>query len=78
VVTGRNPDGIALAVKAIKMVEEEAHTANLTQRIKVLLNVPDTPPQESAGSASNAEAKSEEAEAGMDDVEEELEVEGEK
>jgi exosome complex component RRP4 len=77
VVTGRNADGIALAVKAIKMVEEEAHTANLTQRIKVLLNVPDTPPQESAGSVSGAETKAEE-EAGMDDVEEELEVEGEK
>ncbi|HEX7033902.1 MAG TPA: exosome complex RNA-binding protein Rrp4 [Nitrososphaera sp.] len=43
VVTGRTPEGIQLAVRAIKMVEEEAHTANLTQRIKVLLNVPDTP-----------------------------------
>jgi exosome complex component RRP4 len=42
VVTGRKPEGIELAVKAIKMVEEEAHTSNLTQRIKVLLNVPDT------------------------------------
>ena len=27
------------------MVEEEAHTANLTQRVKVLLNVPRRPPQ---------------------------------
>jgi len=26
-----------LAVKAIKMVEEEAHTANLTQRVKDML-----------------------------------------
>jgi hypothetical protein len=42
VVTGRNKDGIDLAVKAIKVVEEEAHTSNLTQRIKALLNVPDT------------------------------------
>ena len=42
VVTGRNQDGIDLAVKAIKVVEEEAHTSNLTQRIKALLNVPDT------------------------------------
>jgi exosome complex component RRP4 len=42
VVTGRNHDGIDLAVKAIKVVEEEAHTSNLTQRIKALLNVPDT------------------------------------
>jgi exosome complex component RRP4 len=77
VVTGRNPEGTMLAVKAIKMVEEEAHTANLTQRIKVLLNVPDTP-QESAGSAPASDAKPEEAGSGMDDVEEELEVEGEK
>jgi exosome complex component RRP4 len=44
VVTGRSQSGIELAVKAIKMVEEEAHTSNLTQRIKVLLNVPDTTP----------------------------------
>lgn len=44
VVTGRSQGGIGLAVKAIKMVEEEAHTSNLTQRIKVLLNVPDTTP----------------------------------
>ena len=77
VVTGRNPEGTMLAVKAIKMVEEEAHTANLTQRIKVLLNVPDTP-QESAVSAPASGAKSEEMGSGMDDVEEELEVEGEK
>ena len=45
VVTGRSPEGIELAVKAIKMVEDEAHTSNLTQRIKVLLNVPDTTQQ---------------------------------
>jgi exosome complex component RRP4 len=45
VVTGRSPEGIGLAVKAIKMVEDEAHTSNLTQRIKVLLNVTDTTPQ---------------------------------
>jgi exosome complex component RRP4 len=77
VVTGRNPDGILLAVRAIKMVEEEAHTANLTQRIKVLLNVPDTPQQESAAPVGG-DGKPEDAEPGMDDVEEELEVEGEK
>jgi exosome complex component RRP4 len=52
VVTGRTPEGIQLAVKAINMVEEEAHTANLTQRIKVLLNVPDSPaPQQEAPKA---------------------------
>ena len=51
VVTGRTPEGIKLAVRAINMVEEEAHTANLTQRIKVLLNVPETPPQREASRA---------------------------
>jgi exosome complex component RRP4 len=45
VVTGRSPEGIELSVKAIKMVEDEAHTSNLTQRIKALLNVPETTPQ---------------------------------
>jgi exosome complex component RRP4 len=43
VVTGRAPEGVQQAVAAIRMVEEEAHTANLTQRIKSLLNVPDVP-----------------------------------
>jgi len=37
VVSGSSADGILLAVKAIKMVEEEAHTANLTQRVKDML-----------------------------------------
>jgi exosome complex component RRP4 len=41
VVTGRDPEGLSLAVKAIKMVEEESHTTNLTQRVKTLLNVQD-------------------------------------
>jgi exosome complex component RRP4 len=41
VVTGRDIDGLSLAVKAIKMVEEESHTSNLTQRVKTLLNVQD-------------------------------------
>ncbi|MDN5866283.1 MAG: exosome complex RNA-binding protein Rrp4 [Candidatus Nitrosocosmicus sp.] len=41
VVTGRDPDGLSLAAKAIKMVEEESHTTNLTQRVKSLLNVQD-------------------------------------
>ena len=38
VVTGRDIEGLSLAVKAIKMVEEESHTTNLTQRVKSLLN----------------------------------------
>lgn len=80
VVTGRSPEGIKLAVRAIKMVEEEAHTANLTQRIKVLLNVPDTPPQQEVTRApvGNGSSKPEELESTMDEVEEELEIEGEK
>ena len=41
VVTGRDPDGLSLAAKAIKLVEEESHTTNLTQRVKTLLNVQD-------------------------------------
>src|ERR671939_1630889 len=56
VVIGRMPDGIKLAVKAIRMVEEEAHTVNLTQRIKVLLNVPDTSSQQQEGQQQVAEA----------------------
>jgi exosome complex component RRP4 len=59
VVTGRTADGIELAVKAIRMVEEEAHTSNLTQRIKILLNVPDTtPPQQTSMSAEASSTKS--------------------
>ncbi len=41
VVTGRDIDGLSLAVKAIKMVEDESHTTNLTHRVKTLLNVQD-------------------------------------
>lgn len=37
VLSAENPDSILLAVKAIKMIEEEAHTANLTQRVKDML-----------------------------------------
>jgi exosome complex component RRP4 len=43
VVTGKRLDGTQLAIRAIKMVEEEAHMSNLTQRIKTLLNVSDGP-----------------------------------
>jgi exosome complex component RRP4 len=41
VVSGRSAEGIQLAIRAIRMVEDEAHTSNLTQRIKTLLNVPE-------------------------------------
>lgn len=59
VVTGRTVDGIELAVRAIRMVEEEAHTSNLTQRIKVLLNVPDTTPQSAPASSEASSSKTE-------------------
>jgi exosome complex component RRP4 len=77
VVTGRTPEGIKLAVKAIKMVENEAHTANLTQRIKVLLNVPDKP-QETSHTPVGGAIRTDQVEPTMDEVEKELEVEGEK
>lgn len=48
VVTGRDHDGLSLAAKAIRLVEEESHTTNLTQRVKALLNVQDpTDPEQS-------------------------------
>jgi exosome complex component RRP4 len=80
VVTGRTPEGIILAVRAIRMVEEEAHTANLTQRIKALLNIPDVPPQQQEASrdALGGGSTPKPEEATMDEVEEELEVEEEK
>jgi len=37
VVTSENPDGLLKAVKAIKMVDEQAHIANLTDKIKSML-----------------------------------------
>jgi len=79
VVTGRSPEGVNLAVRAIRMVEEEAHTANLTQRIKGLLNVPDTPtaPAQERGQLVAGASKPGEIESTIDEVEEELEVEGE-
>jgi exosome complex component RRP4 len=48
VVSGKNKAGIELAMRAIRMVEEEAHTSNLTQRIRQLLDVPDEQQAESA------------------------------
>jgi len=78
VVTGRSPEGVNFAVRAIRMVEEEAHTANLTQRIKALLNVPDTPPAQEQRPLIASAPKSAEIESSIDEAEEELEVEGEK
>jgi exosome complex component RRP4 len=75
VVTGRTPEGVQQAVAAIRMVEEEAHTANLTQRIKVLLNVPDAPQE---APAQSSEAKPQETPAAESAQAEELEVEEEK
>ena len=78
VVTGRTPEGVEMAVKAIRMVEEEAHTANLTQRIKVLLNVPDEPQGAPAASSDEAQKTAEPAAAPAEQAEEGLEVESEK
>jgi exosome complex component RRP4 len=85
VVTGRNPEGIKLAVRAIRMVEEEAHTSNLTQRVKVLLNVPDTttPQQPTEGGRASVTQiekgqKGEELQSTIQEVEEEIEEEVEK
>ena len=78
VVMGRNLDGIQLAIRAIRMVEEEAHTANLTQRVKVLLNVPDTPQMENTSAAqTQSSQKSEDIQSTIEEVEEEIE-EGER
>jgi len=58
VVTGRDNEGLSLAVKAIKMVEEESHTTNLTQRVKSLLNVQDPMDSQSeniVGTSSNTD-----------------------
>lgn len=56
VVTGRNTDGISLAVRAIRMVEEEAHTSNLTQRVKALLGISESPSETSIGLSHNAQS----------------------
>jgi len=61
VVTGRDLEGIKLAVRAIRMVEEEAHTANLTQRVKTLLGVSDAAPSDNShGTQPQNEAVGEE------------------
>src|SRR6478672_1414671 len=57
VVTGRDIEGLSLAVKAIKMVEEESHTTNLTQRVKSLLNVHDPPELEQSENALSSTAE---------------------
>ena len=61
VVTGRDPDGLSLAAKAIKLVEEESHTTNLTQRVKTLLNVqdPEDPEQSEAVDPTSSSSVSE-------------------
>ncbi|MCS4537402.1 MAG: exosome complex RNA-binding protein Rrp4 [Thaumarchaeota archaeon] len=37
VVINGSPDGVLMSLKAIKLVEEEAHTADLTQKVQALL-----------------------------------------
>lgn len=77
VVTGRSLEGVQQSVAAIRMVEEEAHTANLTQRIKVLLNVQDAPAPQEAPAASGG-APVQQSAAPSAGKTEELEVEEEK
>lgn len=73
VVTGRDLEGIKLAVRAIRMVEEEAHTANLTQRVKTLLGVTDSSPSDTAQVAQPQNApKIEELQSTIQEVGEEL------
>ena len=57
------------------MVEEEAHTVNLTQRVKVLLNVPESPQMEDTSviRSQNNSQKGEELQSTIQEVEEELE-----
>jgi len=57
VVTGRNADGTQLAIGAIRMVEEEAHTSNLTQRIKTLLNVSEPESSETLSELTSPESQ---------------------
>jgi exosome complex component RRP4 len=57
VVTGRNAEGTQLAIRAIRMVEEEAHTSNLTQRIKTLLNVPEPQSTETLPESAESEGQ---------------------
>jgi exosome complex component RRP4 len=78
VVTGRNSEGIKLAVRAIRMVEEEAHTANLTQRVKSLLSISDTSSAETSQSQPQNGHKNAESQSTIQEVEEELEEEAEK
>lgn len=57
VVAGRSAEGTLLAIRAIRMVEEEAHTSNLTQRIKTLLNVPEPESTETISEQASPEGQ---------------------
>lgn len=57
VVAGRSAEGTHLAIGAIRMVEEEAHTSNLTQRIKTLLNVPEPESTETISELASPEGQ---------------------
>jgi hypothetical protein len=57
------------------MVEEEAHTANLTQRIKVLLNVQEPGSQDAFPPTQTQNGQLEEVQSSIQEVEEELEEE---
>jgi exosome complex component RRP4 len=78
VVTGRNSEGIKLAVRAIRMVEDEAHIANLTQRVKTLLSISDSSSAETSQSQAQNVPKNAESQSTTQEVEEEPEEEAEK
>ena len=67
-----------MAVRAIRMVEEEAHTANLTQRVKTLLSISDSSSADMSQSQQQNVPKNDESQSSIQEVEEELEEEAEK
>jgi len=79
VVAGRSAEGTQLAIRAIRMVEEEAHTSNLTQRIKTLLNVPEPESTETISEQASPEGqKLEGSRSSIPEAEEQVQEELEK
>jgi exosome complex component RRP4 len=79
VVAGRSAEGTQLAIGAIRMVEEEAHTSNLTQRIKTLLNVPEPESTETISEQASPEGqKLEGSSSSIPEAEEQVQEELEK
>jgi exosome complex component RRP4 len=79
VVAGRSAEGTQLAIRAIRMVEEEALTSNLTQRIKTLLNVPEPESTETVSEQASPEGqKLEGSSSSIPEAEEQVQEELEK